>query len=478
MPTLAKRLFAPPPPTVLRVTELERRDTPSTVYEVRVISPLAGVEGDTAAPTTGSLALTGGTPAGTNQVRIAADSPQAAVEFALSGTMTTAWDGVDQQYTFAPSTVDTDPNQHTPFRLEMAGGAGLVRLEDLAATPAASDWDYNDRYWQVTASAVPSSPPPADPPPGPPPPSSPPPPPPPPGGGSYPIVLDCGGTTLTDSYDQTATLTWVIQQNSETEMQWDYTLTNNNLDEVYESTNKGLDDFSIWCQPGLGGYDFKAFDRTNLSGTDPNPGEDPNWRVVAPGGEPTWERATTEYMMPGDTELFEFKSPILPIVPLDATSESQARIFTLASSNEAHGPAPLTIQILDANEAVTNHADVSRWTGAFTAVGAKASKDFYMTDAQRVSVRIEDQTKKGQGGVPATIKALLRTLDIDGDQADIVRDYTLKERQSGSGVFYSDPFVLMSNKVDDEFQAANVADGDPKDPTLTIFQRQNLLLSR
>ncbi|MBX9623389.1 MAG: hypothetical protein K2X82_06205 [Gemmataceae bacterium] len=136
-------------------------------------------------------------------------------------------------------------------------------------------------------------------------------------------------------------------------------------------------------------------------------------------------------------------------------------------------PVPtVTFLQADATTAAT-YADVSMWTGAFAA-GPVARSDFHTTDAQRFYATISDPGRKGQGGVKAKITAAIRTLDIDGGQADLIPNAEFEEVVAGSGNFRSQPLVLVSNKADDEFAAGGVADGAAKDPTLNVFKPAKL----
>ena len=86
-----------------------------------------------------------GDEAGDNYAMVSAASPLDAVRQALYGTLTVG----ANTYTLTPATLSADPAAHAPFLMVAVGDGYEVRLEDLAATPQACDWDYNDTVWKV-----------------------------------------------------------------------------------------------------------------------------------------------------------------------------------------------------------------------------------------------------------------------------------------------------------------------------------------
>ncbi len=66
-------------------------------------------------------------------------------------------------------------------------------------------------------------------------------------------------------------------------------------------------------------------------------------------------------------------------------------------------------------------------------------------DEDRVYIRITDETKIGAG----TIKATAVTIDIEDEVADKIENFILTETPAGTGVFISEPLILVSNEVDD-----------------------------
>ena len=133
-------------------------------------------------------------------------------------------------------------------------------------------------------------------------------------------------------------------------------------------------------------------------------------------------------------------------------------------STSEFGPAAV-VDFLDKTKATrTGFASVANWETAFDP-GPVAKASFHETDADRFHVRIVNDARTGAGTITATIT----TFDIQTHQVDQVQQFELTETPGGSSIFISEPFVLVSNEVDDKLATAGVADGDAKDPTLNIF---------
>ncbi|WP_162656534.1 DUF4347 domain-containing protein [Tuwongella immobilis] len=56
-----------------------------------------------------------------------------------------------------PNTISTNPADQTPFLLLESNQGFEIRLEDLAATPEISDWDYNDTVWFISVDEKPGT---------------------------------------------------------------------------------------------------------------------------------------------------------------------------------------------------------------------------------------------------------------------------------------------------------------------------------
>jgi hypothetical protein len=135
----------------LTVEQLEGRDVPAQLYAVTLDTPSQGRHGDSALTVTaGGLATA---------VNVWADSPAEAVKLGVSGRLELG----GQAYEFSPQAVGTSAAGRQPFLLAATATGYQIWLEDLAGTPNASDWDYNDTAWDV--GVVPVSPPTAPPPP-------------------------------------------------------------------------------------------------------------------------------------------------------------------------------------------------------------------------------------------------------------------------------------------------------------------------
>ncbi len=304
----------------LNVVELERRDTPAT-FDVTLVSPSSGVAGDTDAVHTGGLSLTGGVQQAAGTTRVTATSAPLAVRAALSGAVQVQLGNTTTTYTFGPGTASGARADHKPYFVSLPDGrTGFVRLEDLAAWPSQSDWDYNDRGWQVSVRQVGggtltgggmtpngggapdgggggNDPPP------------PPPPPPPPA--SFPVM---GSSTLTDMYDQTASVAWEITNPLPDTFHWKYTVTNNNLHEVTQSFNRGMTSYEV------GGY------TTGLANSKTNV---PAWLTESAVARWTWSGTPTG-MASGATGLFEFDTEPRPLVDVTAGAGGMGRYPTLA----------------------------------------------------------------------------------------------------------------------------------------------------
>jgi hypothetical protein len=174
--------------------------------------------------------------------------------------------------------------------------------------------------------------------------------------------------------------------------------------------------------------------------------------------------AMVTVMAAGQFGPLTIRSPIYRIpVPGQADKTCQAEV----------GVEPGDIVFLDAAMNRTTFANVAKWETGFNA-GPAARADVNARDADRFLVEITDPARRGMGGNRAMIRATLRTRTAANATADTVENFMLTETAAGSGVFRSDPFILVSNQVDDQFTAAGVADGNARDPTLNIFRPADL----
>lgn len=122
----------------LLLQSLESRDVPAQWYTVSLDSPSQGVQGDSPLAVSGVGLST--------SADVWADSPSGAVKIALTGQVTVG----RQTYEFNPQTVSETAGYQRPFLLVQTATGYEVRLEDLAAEPQQTDWDYNDTTWNIS----------------------------------------------------------------------------------------------------------------------------------------------------------------------------------------------------------------------------------------------------------------------------------------------------------------------------------------
>ncbi len=145
MPTRPTRKPATFRRTILRVTELERRDTPAW-WSVVAPSPAEGTIGSTDATHAGGLGFSPEFTPANGAVTVWADTATEAAAKALAGTITVTLLGQSVDYAFGPDTVGTSAADHKAF-LAVASGSGVaLGFEDMAGL-AGCDYDYDDRTW-------------------------------------------------------------------------------------------------------------------------------------------------------------------------------------------------------------------------------------------------------------------------------------------------------------------------------------------
>jgi len=132
--------------TLLRPTELKRRDTPAW-WSIAAPVLAGGTPGSTAATITGGLTLNPEHEATNGVVTVWADSPVQAATLALAGTVYSKYADHDRAHAFGSDTVGYLASDHKSFLVTGNGSGGVnVALEDMAGDPDA-DWDYNDQTW-------------------------------------------------------------------------------------------------------------------------------------------------------------------------------------------------------------------------------------------------------------------------------------------------------------------------------------------
>lgn len=146
----------------LRLEHLEPRDVPAQLFSVHLESPVLGEPGSSdRAVTAGGLGVAAECdPTGDGSVTVEAETAAEAVHLVLGGSV----EAGGEWYTLTDGTLADTSAERTPFLLVPTAGGFEVRLEDLAATPIVSDWDYNDATWAVSVNyADPADPKPQDP---------------------------------------------------------------------------------------------------------------------------------------------------------------------------------------------------------------------------------------------------------------------------------------------------------------------------
>jgi hypothetical protein len=132
----------------LNCERLEDRVTPAT-YAVKLCGPPEGITGDTAATISGTLSQSSVWPVdGGGASLIEASSAADAISRVLTGTITVTVGSASYLYStsYPPGSVGSTQAAHKPFWYD----GFVLRLEDTASATT-SDWDYNDRTWQVSA---------------------------------------------------------------------------------------------------------------------------------------------------------------------------------------------------------------------------------------------------------------------------------------------------------------------------------------
>lgn len=295
----------------LNLTELETRAVPA-IYAVTLLSPDAGDPGSTDATHTGKLRIDPTLPTFRGTKTVGAASPAAAVEAALTGTVTATLSGQSVSYPFGRDAAGTSAADRLPYLVDVSGDTALVWLEDMAGFAGVSpDWDYNDRSWRVDVRRLQDDvSPPATPPP-------------PPDGGTISTLtdpIDSGTFVWSNTFGETATVAYTVEWYDPETYLWRYAVTNDNLS-VSSLRNLGIGGVEI----ELCG-DITVFDTAIESGVT-------DW--YADPTYPFWHRHDVDgsYLVPGNTAVFTFKTPPMPIVYTTGTAEVFARTPTLA-----HGP--------------------------------------------------------------------------------------------------------------------------------------------
>lgn len=167
LPWPANREYPPRPRNrhALTLTQLEARDVPTLWYTVHLSSPPGGVQAD-------NTASVGGPGLSIDSMRMFTDSDTAlveanseaeAIQIVLTGSLEIGVSELElpaTTYTFSSSTSSTSASAQAAYLISPTGGnTWQVALEDTAAYPTISDWDYNDFTWNLTVDGSTSLPP-------------------------------------------------------------------------------------------------------------------------------------------------------------------------------------------------------------------------------------------------------------------------------------------------------------------------------
>ncbi len=125
-------------------------------FGVQLVTPGAGFVGITTATVSGELSFRSEYPPNADGYSIVeADSPAQAIGKVLTGTLQVVVGGQIYTYELNENTVGNSASEHKPFYFD----GSALRLEDMAAAPSDSDWDYDDHFLLAAATPVTSTPP-------------------------------------------------------------------------------------------------------------------------------------------------------------------------------------------------------------------------------------------------------------------------------------------------------------------------------
>jgi len=151
-------------------------------------------------------------------------------------------------------------------------------------------------------------------------------------------------------------------------------------------------------------------------------------------------------------------------------------IYFLTSFSLGHSQNPLelnyfcsSVEIAILRADASSEAEdvkVAQWQTAFgSGTDPQFDNLFCQTDQDRIYIRIIDADKTGDGA----ISVHMETFGVAGsslvDMIDMISDLELTENPSNSGIFISDPILLVSNQVDDDYDEGIFA----TDHTINIF---------
>ncbi len=413
----------------LSLTQLEARDVPA-LWNVELLGPDVGYEGDTAADITGTLQLA--------STSVEAASPTEAVAQVLQGTIHVEHAGEFQDYSFGPTTIV----EGQAFRLDLSGDTVVVQFEDLAGLPQLNpDWDYNDRWWVVgiTESGT--------------------------GGGepdegdpliSEPSVLFQDTFEYVSQIAETATVTVTVTADKpgfEGLFTWEYLVVNQTFGE-YSGPEYGIGTFNLGlADPTIISNQYNSAGWDHSIDTTPNEPRNVWWSSGEMGPQ----------ILPGASALFRFTTPPRPIEDITGILGDAGYAYTAGGGAKGPGIEALKIEIIDKDDTVTETLKVAKWENAFAANNsARPKPNFIDLDRDRFKVRVTDPKANTNPNAANTVLVKVSTDSDNGNQI------TLTETGINTGIFVSKTLMLMSNDVDDDWvvdDGVNAGDNAKDDRT-------------
>ncbi len=411
--------------TILRVTELERRDTPAW-WAIAAPTIAGGTPGSTVATITGELTLNPDYEATNGVVTVWADTPVHAATLALAGTMNAKFADHDRAHAFLQENVSDQASDHKSFLVVPNGTGGVdVLLEDMAGDPDA-DYDYNDQTWDDLPTP----------------------------NASNPIIFE-GDFHWTGSGGD-VTIHEKVEAVSDTVYKWNYHLRN---DSFVFSQNNG---YGGSTKAGIGAFvvplDWPVVHNPGGSNTVFNA-----MNGALGGGVPNWWWVTRSQIMPGAEADFWFNTDPLPLIEVTGSAwELQGRASAVGAI-KAPGRNDVRIEITDKTGTPigADGLKVAKWENAFNVAGGTASVkpvdavsglDIIDGDDDRFNVWVYDKAK--WDAKTPHIKAKISTDNVVGftQYNDPASEIDLVRRTDGArppGWFWSDSQMLVSNAMDD-----------------------------
>ena len=273
--------------TILRVTELERRDTPAW-WTVAAPVPPEGTVGVTDATHAGSLVSNPDYAPANGAATVWADTATLAVAKALTGTISVTLSGQTVEHAFGPATVGATAADHKAFLAVVSGTSVALAFEDMAGQPGC-DYDYNDRSWSgVTVT-----------------------------GTSEPVIDTGNWTWANPDTGESVTVQMTVTAAASDQYRWHYDVTNVGFSTIYPQHR------------GVGKIFLYVADATKVTQIATSQSD---WVSVLDAGigMVAWRTPNTNdgSVIPmGGSAWFEFQTPVAPVVPATGSS-CMASIWT------------------------------------------------------------------------------------------------------------------------------------------------------